>query len=63
MTDFKHAFGARVKFIRKSRNLTQEKLSEMIDIHLRQMSKIETGEHFPSYKTLENLCFSLNIQP
>ena len=63
MANFKEAFGANVKMIRKSKGITQEKLSEMIDIHPRQMSKIENGEHFPSAKSLEKICISLGVSP
>ncbi len=63
MSDFKKKFGANLKALRKSRNITQEKLSELINIHYRQMSKIETGDNFPSSKTLEKLCLALKIPP
>jgi transcriptional regulator with XRE-family HTH domain len=63
MLDFKQSFGANLKLLRKSKNLTQEKLSEMIDVHPRQMSKIEAGEHFPSCRTLERLCIVLGVLP
>ena len=63
MFNLRSAFGANLKLIRKSKNITQEKLAEMIDIHPRQLSKIETGEHFPTYKTIEKICISLKEQP
>ena len=63
MFDLKKEFGKRLKVIRKSRNLTQEKLAELIDIYPRQLSKIETGEHFPSSKTLEKICYNLDVLP
>lgn len=63
MTDFKKKFGANLKALRKSRNITQEKLAELIDIHYRQMSKIETGDNFPSSKTIEKLCYALKVSP
>ena len=63
VSDFKKKFGANLKEIRKSKKITQEKLAELIDLHYRQMSKIETGENFPSCKTLEKLCFALNVSP
>lgn len=63
MSDFKKNFGANLKKLRKVRNMTQEKLSELIDVHYRQMSKIETGENFPSSKTIEKLCIALKISP
>lgn len=63
MSTFKEAFGFNLKFIRKSKNLTQEKLCELIDLHTRQLSKIETGGHFPSCRTLEKLCAALDASP
>ena len=59
----KQAFGRNLKQIRKSKDITQEVLAEMIGIHPRQVSKIETGEHFPNSSTLENLCFALSVSP
>ena len=35
----------------------------IVGIHPRQLSKIETGEHFPSCKTLEKLCIALDVSP
>jgi len=61
--NFKQAFGKQLKTIRKSRKMTQERLSELIGIHPRQVSKIETGEHFPTSTTLENLCIELDATP
>lgn len=63
MINFKQAFDKNLKQIRKSKNITQETLAEMIGIHPRQVSKIETGEHFPNSTTLENICVSLSISP
>lgn len=63
MINFRKAFGLNLKKIRKSKNITQEELSELVDIHPRQISKIETGDHFPSCKTLERLCCVLDIHP
>lgn len=63
MVNFKEAFGKNLKQIRKSKNITQEALAEMIGIHPRQVSKIETGEHFPNSTTLENICTALKISP
>lgn len=63
MINFKEAFGKNLKEIRKSKGITQESLAEMIGIHPRQVSKIETGEHFPNSTTLENICIALSISP
>ena len=61
MISFKEAFGKNLKDVRKSKGITQESLAEMVGIHPRQVSKIETGEHFPNSTTLENICIALSI--
>ncbi|MDR1167360.1 MAG: helix-turn-helix domain-containing protein [Heliobacteriaceae bacterium] len=61
--NFKQAFGLQLKRTRQLRDFTQEKLAELVNIHPRQISKLETGEHFPSWSTLGNLCIALNAQP
>ena len=53
MANFKIGVGNNIKMYRKLKNITQEELSEIVGIHSRQLSKIETGEHFPSCKTLD----------
>ncbi len=63
MTNFKAGVGYNIKLIRKSRNITQEDLAAIIGIHARQLSKIETGEHFPSCKTFEKICIALDVNP
>jgi transcriptional regulator with XRE-family HTH domain len=63
MSNFKKKFGINLKALRKSKNITQEKLAELIDMHHRQISKIETGDNFPSAKTIENICYALKISP
>ncbi|MBD5403186.1 helix-turn-helix transcriptional regulator [bacterium] len=63
MTNFKEAFGKNLKQIRKHRDITQEALAEMVGIHPRQVSKIETGDHFPNCTTLENICIALEVSP
>lgn len=57
----KKLLGERIKRLRKSRNLTQEQLAEMIDIAPRNLSRIEVGESFVTAETLEKLLFSLNV--
>lgn len=63
MPSIKEYFGQNLKFIRKSKNLTQEQLSEMINLDIRQYCRIETGKGFPSLNTLENICNVLDISP
>lgn len=63
MTNFKQGLGSNLKLIRKAKGITQEDLAGIIGIHSRQLSKIETGEHFPSCKTLEKICIVLDVNP
>jgi transcriptional regulator with XRE-family HTH domain len=37
-------FGSNLRRERNARNLTQEKLAELADLHLRSLQKIEAGE-------------------
>lgn len=61
MSDFKQKFGARLKELRKSKNFSQEYLAELINITPRNLSKIETGQAFPSSTKLEKIISVLNI--
>lgn len=53
--------GSKIKQARKFKGLTQEGLAELIGIHEKQLSKIETGKSFPSRKNLEKIFSILNI--
>ena len=63
MSDFKIAFGKHLKILRVKKRLTQEKLAELVGLNPRQISKIETGEHFPSSTTIELFCLKLDLSP
>lgn len=63
MSELSKAVGKNIKRYRKSRGLSQESLSEQIGIQPRQMSKLETGIHLPSGKTIEAICAILDITP
>ena len=55
MSDLKKLLGQRIKEIRKKRQITQEKLAQMVGIELPNMSYIETGRFYPSPETLRKL--------
>lgn len=57
----KKEIGKKIKNIRLSKGYTQEKLSEMIDISQRALSKIEIGENFLTAETLDKLLVALDI--
>lgn len=60
--DYK-AIGARVKNFRRERNLSQEKLAELVDVSVPYMSNIETGKKKLSMQVLVNLSVALNATP
>ena len=57
--NLKTAFGENLKYIRKSKGYTQEKLAEFLGISHRQLSRIESGDNFPSVETLEKISLYL----
>ena len=57
----KKLFGQRVKTLRKSQNLTQEQLAELIWMDPQHLCKMENGSHFPTLKNIINLADVLNI--
>ena len=59
--DVKVFFGANLKHYRKKKHLSQEKLSEKVDISVMHLSKIERGLTFVSADLLEKLVESLEI--
>lgn len=64
MSDLKEIniiLGGNIKFIRKKRNMTREKLSEIINISTRFLADVESGKVGVSLSTLKSLCNALNI--
>lgn len=62
MDSCKIMFGKRLKELRKSKNLTQEKLAEMVGFEPNHLTKIEGGKHFPQPEKLELLARVFDIQ-
>lgn len=48
----KQLLGLRIKELRKVKGFTQEELAEKLNIETRQLSKLETGKHYPSFETV-----------
>lgn len=63
MYNIKKQLGQKIKKLRKSRSLTQEKLAEIINIEVPSLSNIETGKFAPSVDTLQKICEALNVEP
>jgi len=56
----KEELGEKIKRMRINRGLTQEQLSEKIDISQRALSAIERGENFVTSETLDKILSALN---
>ena len=59
--ELKAFFGANLKRYRKEKRLSQEQLSEKVDISVKHLSKIERGLTFVSADLLEKLSEQLEI--
>ncbi len=57
----KELLGAKIRYIRKSKKIAQEKLAELADISPRQMVRIEMGQCFPTIENLEKIAKALNV--
>ncbi|MFZ5632567.1 MAG: helix-turn-helix domain-containing protein [Bacillota bacterium] len=54
--------GKKLKYMRESRNLTREELSEICDISVRMLEKIEEGQESPDLDCLKKLSQGLNVE-
>ena len=57
----KELLGLRIKEFREKQKMTQDKLSEMVGIDPKHLSRIENGRNYPSFETLEKILDSLEI--
>lgn len=62
MESTKELLGRRIKELRKMKGLSQEELSEKVDIDPKHLSRIEVGRGFPSLDTLEKIANALNVE-
>ena len=63
MSNLKKLLGLRIKEIRKSLNMTQERLAELVGIGTPNISYIENGKFAPSVDTLEKMAKVMNVKP
>ncbi len=61
MKNTKELLGARIREIRKARELTQEQLAEMVDVEQKHISRIEVGKNFPTIDRLERIAEALHV--
>ena len=50
--NIKKIIGAKIRAGRLNKNLTQYALSEKVNMDEKQLSRLESGKHFPTLKTL-----------
>lgn len=62
MLTFKQKFGKRVRELRKSKKMTQELLAELISMEPSNISKMESGMHFPGPDKIEKIAKILGVE-
>jgi transcriptional regulator with XRE-family HTH domain len=61
--ELKQLFGQRIRWLRKSKNITQEQLAEKAGCSTEYISRIERGIVSPSFEILSRLSKSLDAHP
>ena len=61
--DVKGIFGENLKHLRKLNKITQEELSEKLEITPSHLSRIENGKSFVTAELLDALCIIFDISP
>ena len=62
MQTAKELLGARIREIRKARQLSQERLAEKVGLEPKQISRIEGAKSSPSMDTLESIARELQVE-
>lgn len=63
MNDIKELLGKRIREIRKSQNLTQENLAELVGVESPSISNIENGKYYPTNENLQKIADVLKVKP
>lgn len=61
--NYKAKFGSRLKLLRKEHGLTQEELSEVMEISSQHLSYVEAGRRGPSFEFIIVASKALEIEP
>ena len=61
--NIKILLGKRIQEIRKSKNITQEYMAELIGIETVSLSNIERGKYYPTAENLNRIISVLQIEP
>ena len=63
MTHFQKVFIDNLRYWRKKKEISQVKLSEMVNISPNYLNAVENGKNFPSPEVIQNICDSLGLMP
>lgn len=61
--DTRKLLGIRIKELRKKKGFTQDRLSEIVGIDSKHLSRIECGSNFPSLELLNKISATLEVEP
>ena len=61
-SDIKHAFGRRVRQLRKKRKCSQEKLAEMSGMHWTYIGQVERGERNLTLQSIQSIARALRVK-
>ncbi len=61
MSELKHNFGKRLRYLRRSRDMTQEQLAELVGRSINFISLVENSDTGLSFETIERLAKALNV--
>lgn len=59
---FEKRVGTKIAYLRKSRNFSQMKLAEIVDMNFNYIGQIERGEANVTIKTLKNIANALGVK-
>jgi transcriptional regulator with XRE-family HTH domain len=63
MTHFQRVFIQNLRYLRSQRELSQIKLSELVDISPNYLNAVENGKNFPSPEVMQRIIKVLGILP
>jgi len=58
----KKDIGAKIKEFRSLKGMTQAELAESVDMHEKQLSRIEAGVHFPTFDNFAKILEILEVE-
>lgn len=58
----KKEIGSKIKEFRILKGMTQAELAEKIDLHEKQVSRIESGIHFPTFANFAKILETLEVE-